>query len=332
LAHRLLLPLTLLVAVLVALPFLVGTRPAAAPVVSAAAARPPVEAPAPQEPDHGLTLTRVEDPAGTEVTDAEGAWVASFTDAASTVVLAGPERNFDEPTADHAVTTTDWVRVLPAPFGGEVDVDWLLDAIEDRTPDVLEVSTQYFAGAPDVFDEDGVLVSADAAYGPLQPDGSRPVGSDWHDFRGVDASYGGKVDPADPDEFRSLDCSGYTRTVFGARFGVPMSLRPDGGTSFPRRSFEQAADAPGIVPITDGVVDADQLRAGDLVFFDSPEDDDDRIDHVGIYFGVDEAGHHRFAHSRRSANGPTLGGDAEGASILDGDSYWARGFVSTRRL
>jgi hypothetical protein len=303
-----------------------------APSVGAAAAGALPEAPAEPALDPSLTVTRLDDPARTVLEDADGAWVATFTDGSYTVALAGPERRFDEPTADHGVTTSTWVRVLPAPFDGGVDAAWFESVRADTGPDVLEVATEYFTGAPDVFDEDGVLFSADASYGPLQPDGSRPVGSDWHDFKGIDAVYDGKVDPAKPEEFRALDCSGYTRTIFGVRFGIPMSLRPDGGASLPRRSFEQAADAPGVVPIDDGVPDRDRLQAGDLVFFDSPGDADGRIDHVGVYLGVDDGGHHRFLHSRRSSDGPTMGGDEESPSILDGDEYFARGFVSTRRL
>jgi hypothetical protein len=278
-----------------------------------------------------FSVVRADDPARSIVEDAAGDWVATFTDGSYTVALAGPERTFDEPTAV-AVTTSSWVRVLPAPFDGEVDMVWLEEARDDDTADVLEIATEYWSGAPDVFDEDGVLIAGEAAYGPLQANGYRPVGSDWHDFRGVDAVYDGKVDPADPEEYQALDCSGYTRTVFGARLGLPMSLRPDGGTSLPRRSFEQAADGPGIVPIPDGDLDADKLQAGDLVFMDSPSDDDGRIDHVGIYLGVDDAGDHRFVHSRRSANGPTMGGDSTSPSILNGDGYYARGFEATRRL
>ncbi len=312
--------------------------PAATPEPADAAAQEATEdvgedvAPSPMD---GLSVTRAEDPARSIVEDADGEWIATFTDGAYTVTLAGPVREFDEPTATHAVTTDRWVRILDAPFDGEVDGEWLATARDDRSPDVLEVATEYFEDAPDVVDEDGVLISAAAEYGPLQPDGSRPVGSDWHDFRGVDATYGDDVDPADPEEYRSLDCSGYVRIVYGFRFGIPMSLRPDAGTTLPRRSFEQAADAPGVVLIPhEGTrpTDLQALDAGDLVFFDAPSDDDGRIDHVGIYLGVDDGGQHRFIHSRRSHNGPTLGGDDSGASVLDGDGFFARGFRAGRRL
>jgi hypothetical protein len=266
------------------------------------------------------------------IEDADGAWVATFTDGASTVALAGPERTFDEPTATHAVTTDAWVRLLPAPFDGEVDPEWLEAARADDRPDVLEVAAQYWTGAPEVLDEDGIMIAGDASYGPLQPDGTRAIGGDWHDYRGIDAEYDGKVDRAKPEEYGALDCSGYTRTVFGARLGMPLSLRPDGGTSLPRRSFEQAQEAPGIVPMADRALHTDQLQAGDLVFFDLQDVRAGGIDHVGIYLGVDDAGEHRFIHSRPTTDGPTMGGDEYGPSILEGDGTYASGFVSTRRL
>jgi hypothetical protein len=286
---------------------------------------------APELPEE-LSAVRLGHPDRTIVEDADGGWVATFTDGAHTVALAGTERRFDEVTATHGVSTDVWVRLLPDPFEGPIPVAWLERALASEDDDVLAVADQYLPGAPDVVDDDGVLVAGEAAYGPLRADGTRPVGSDWHDFRGVDHRYPTRLDRADPARYASLDCSGYIRTVFGARLGLPLSLRPDGGTSLPRRSFEQAADAPGIVPIDDRVVDAAALQTGDLVFFDSPDDDDGRIDHVGIYLGVDDAGSHRFLHSRRSTNGPTLGGDDLGPSILDGDGYFAEGFVSSRRL
>jgi cell wall-associated NlpC family hydrolase len=290
-------------------------------------------------PKHGLPpgweVERRGDPDQAVVRDTAGEWVATFTDGASTVTLVGSERRFDEDTADHGVTTDEWVRVLPEPFDGRIDAMWLADALDDDSPDVLEVLTQYWEGAPDVVD-DGVLISAEAGYGPLQPDGSRPVGSDWHDFQGVEGVYPDTIDPPDPEEYRSLDCSGYVRLVYGVRFGLPLSFREGDGSQIPRRSMQQAAKAPGVTPIenTGEQVQAEQLErlaAGDLVFFDAPSDDDGEIDHVGFYLGVDDAGHHRFVHSRRSVNGPTMGGDEYGASVLD-DGFFGEGFRSSRRL
>jgi cell wall-associated NlpC family hydrolase len=73
------------------------------------------------------------------------------------------------------------------------------------------------------------------------------------------------------------------------------------------------------------------LQTGDLVFFDATSTDTTGIDHVGMYLGRDSAGHDRFISSRKTANGPTLG-DVGGASILDGNGYWATAFRSARRM
>jgi cell wall-associated NlpC family hydrolase len=70
---------------------------------------------------------------------------------------------------------------------------------------------------------------------------------------------------------------------------------------------------------------------GDLVFFDADESDGTRIDHVGIYLGLDAGDHYRFISSRKGANGPTLG-DYKGKSILDGTGLYARSFRAVRRL
>jgi hypothetical protein len=67
------------------------------------------------------------------------------------------------------------------------------------------------------------------------------------------------------------------------------------------------------------------------VFFDADPGDGARIDHVGIYLGVDAGGRHRFVSSRKGINGPTLG-DYRGASLLDGAGLYARAFRASRRL
>lgn len=281
----------------------------------------------------GLRVVRHESPARSVVEDQHGGWVATFTDGARTVALAGPERRFDEATAAHGVSSRTWVRVLDEPFGGEIDPAWLAATRTDTSPDVLQVAMEYLPGSPETRDDDGLLVSANAEYGPLQPDGTRPVGADWNDFQQVPAVYGDDLDAPEPEEVGALDCSGYMRMVWGVRHEVPMTWRPDRGASFPRRSFEQAADAPGVVPIPDRgtqVTDLEPLQPGDLVFFDA-QDDHDRIDHVGMYLGTDDAGRHRFVSSRRAINGPTMG-DHVTPSLLDGDELFARSFVATRRL
>ncbi len=279
-------------------------------------------------------FTRAGDPARTIVRDSGGAWVATFTDGARSVALKGPSRRFSEVGVASRVTSTTWVRVLPEPFAGQVDVVWLTQARANATPDVLATSMKFLAGSPDAVGPDGSLLAADASYGPLQPDGTREAGSDWNDFQGITATYSGEVDAPEPAESRSLDCSGFVRMLWGRRFGIPLGLRPDEGKTLPRRAAEQADAAPGAVPVAASgtqVKDLGRLQPGDLTFFDASTDDGTAIDHVGIYLGVDAGGHHRFISSRRSADGPTMG-DLRGASVLDGSGLYARSFRSTRRL
>ena len=93
------------------------------------------------------------------------------------------------------------------------------------------------------------------------------------------------------------------------------------GVGLPRRARYQAGYGVSI-PVP---------QVGDLVFFDASTDDGAAIDHVGIYLGVDSAGHRRFISSRKKANGPTMG-DVGGASIIDGGGYWAAAFRAVRRI
>jgi hypothetical protein len=85
----------------------------------------------------------------TEVRDSKNKLLATLTDGAYTVTLAGPVRTFAEPTAAHSVTHSVWVRTLPAPFDGNVDMTWLtraLKANKKAVPDVHAIAMQYIAG------------------------------------------------------------------------------------------------------------------------------------------------------------------------------------------
>ncbi len=277
------------------------------------------------------SITRAKSPPRSIVRDAGGAWVATFTDRTRTVALAGPVRRFEEAAANPVASTT-WVRTLAVPFAGTVDVGWLDRARADRSPDVLATALQYVAGSSDRTGASGLLIAGDASYGPFQPNRTRKKGADWNDFQGVLGVYGTTVDPPEPEQLSSLDCSGFVRMLWGVRFGIPLVLDPDGGASLPRRSAQQASSAPGIVPISNAaqqVTEFGRLQAGDLVFFDASGGS--AIDHVGVYLGLDTAGHRRFISSRKSADGPTMG-DLRGASLLDGTGLYARSFRSTRRL
>jgi hypothetical protein len=55
------------------------------------------------------------------------------------------------------------------------------------------------------------------------------------------------------------------------------------------------------------VKDMTRIDMGDLVFFEGATDDCDALDHVGMYFGVDDDGRYRFISSRKTPDGPTLG-------------------------
>lgn len=282
-----------------------------------------------------FTYKRASSPPRTLVYNSSKRLVATFTDGARTVNLVGPSRTFREAEfTTHSVTTTAWVRLLPAPFAGRVSEAWLTARLADTSPDLLAIAFQYVVGAVPMVDAAGVQYAGDAAYGPLAADGTRIEGSDFNDYLGLTWSYPTVADAPEADQFRSLDCSGFARMVFGYRLGVPLSLRPDGGASMPRRAFEQDAAAPGITVIANrGVVPSSRtaLMPGDLVFFDASTDDGTQIDHVGIFLGRDSAGNDRFISSRKTANGPTMG-DLAGRSVLNGTGLYASGFRSARRI
>ncbi|MFD2614548.1 C40 family peptidase [Paenibacillus gansuensis] len=106
---------------------------------------------------------------------------------------------------------------------------------------------------------------------------------------GIDYDYGGTTKSG-------FDCSGFTSYVFN-RFDIEL----------PHSSKAQAQ--------LGSKVSKDELRAGDLVFF---ETGGDGISHVGIYVGDGE-----FAHAS-SKKGVTI-------SKMN-DSYYVSKFVTARRI
>lgn len=280
----------------------------------------------------GFTTSRASAPARTLVKDSSGKLVATLTDGARSVVLAGPSRRFAESTTSATVTTGAWVRLLAAPFTGTVDRAWLTTALADRSADLLADAMAYTTGAPEVRAADGTLVSHDASYGPLV-DGSRQEGSDWNDYLGVSATYDGRTDSPEAAQARALDCSGFVRMVFGVRGGHPMSLDTD-GVRLPRRAVQMATGDQGTVVVPNRgkqVTAFGTLLAGDLVLFDASTDDGTAVDHVGIYLGKDSAGRPRFVSSRKTVDGPTMG-DVAGRSNLDGTGLYATSFRMVSRL
>lgn len=289
-----------------------------------------------------FTPRTLHDPQRLELRTPGGRWLATLTQGARSVVCSGPARSFSESgvRVKHAL----WVRALPHAFAGTVDTAWLARALAAnarRQADLLGLAMQYLGGTPALFEGD-LQVAGDAAYGP-RVDGQRQEGSDFNDYLGVDWRYpDGSVDAAEPRQRRCLDCSGFVRMVWGFRRHAPnnapaMPLARAAsvdGKALPRRAVQMAARAPGVlIERNRGVQlhDLSRLTVGDLVFFDADTDDGARIDHVGLYLGVDSDGHHRFLSSRKGANGPTLA-DVRGKSILDGNGLYARGLRAVRRL
>jgi len=74
-----------------------------------------------------------------------------------------------------------------------------------------------------------------------------------------------------------------------------------------------------------------ELLPGDLVFFDANGDEGARMDHVGLYLGLDSVGAARFVSSRKTVNGPTLG-DVGGRSVLTGTGLYALSWRAARRI
>ncbi|MCE7934923.1 MAG: hypothetical protein DYG96_10060 [Chlorobi bacterium CHB2] len=278
-------------------------------------------------------------PTRTEVYDG-AKLIATFTNGSHTVTLAGPSRTFTETntvqgtTYTATITHTTWVRTLPATFNGTVDTTWLNDAIAantNGTSDVLAIAMEYVDGAAAAY-QGSQKIAGDADYGPLMDDGTRQEGSDFNDYLGLDWAYGSTSDPAESGQINSLDCSGFMRMVWGYRHHgtgvanvadtIPMSLDPTASfTTLPRKSFQICDSAVGTMIIANSggmVTNYAPLNIGDLVFFDADTSatDGSRIDHVGMYMGVDNAGKRRFISSRKSINGPTMG-DYKGSSLLD---------------
>jgi cell wall-associated NlpC family hydrolase len=260
--------------------------------------------------------------------------VAVFTSGARTVTVRGSARTFAEPSTTTAtVSSSTWVRLLPTAFAGSIDWAWLEARLTDTSPDVLDLAFQYGPGAPALVDAGGVQFAGDASYGPLQADGTRQEGSDFNDYLGLTWTYDGSTDRPEADQFRSLDCSGYVRMVFGYRSGIPITLRPD-GARLPRRAVQMLDSAPGVVTIANTGVrptDLSTLLPGDLLFWDASTDDGTAVDHVGLYLGKDSAGAPRFVSSRKTADGPTMG-DSGGRSTLSGTGLYAKSFRAARRV
>ncbi|MFD9632070.1 NlpC/P60 family protein [Streptomyces violascens] len=291
--------------------------------------------------DAGHDFVRLTGTPRTIARDADGRTVAVLTEGARTVVFTGSKRTFAEPaTTTATVTTTAVVRLAPQPWhSGAQHEDWFKSwfstALTDRGPDVLDIAAQYVRGTADRHDGKGIRYAGPATYGPMGDDDERQATADFNDYLGIDWTYpNGRHREARSDFYGSLDCSGYVRTVYGFRSGYPLEFKQPTGRALPRRAVMMAEDGSGAGIIANThrqATDLSPLQPGDLVFFDATPDAGHRIDHVGIYLGIDSTGHHRFISSRKTANGPTMG-DEGGTSLLDGAGLYAHAFRMAKRL
>jgi cell wall-associated NlpC family hydrolase len=293
-------------------------------------------------------IRRGRQPSETEVHDTRNRVVATFTAGAFTVRLAGPTRTFAEGKA--TVSHATWVRTYPSPFDGNVNEAWLRRALKANTqgvPDILGIAMQYIRDAPPIH-EGPLQVAGDAHYGPLK-DGKPQEGSDFNDYLGIRWNYPGErfaVDEPEPHQRHCLDCSGFLRMVWGYRLNLPArsgqasvplcyDTRSD-HSAIPRRAYQIYEGGPGVMIVPDNsiqVKDLSRVQVGDLVFFNADKKlpDGDRIDHVGMYMGLDSNGRYRFISSRKSTNGPTLGDQGvRGGSVLDGDGTYPESFRAVR--
>ncbi|WP_217143323.1 NlpC/P60 family protein [Streptomyces sp. AC627_RSS907] len=251
--------------------------------------------------------------------------------------------NWAEPPV---VTHSDWVRVLPEPFDG-VWTPGLENVVRgwagSTAPDVLAHAAMFLPGASPVVagsgPAEGRQVLGEAGYGNLDPRGNRAEGADFHEYMNSGWTFpDGTHTGASSKQVGNLDCSGYTRMVYGYHMGVPMAAGQDtSGTRLPRRSRDMADHSPGVrIARTDGTRPpaAEQIQPGDLVLFNADSGDDNEVattDHVGIYLGEDTAGGRRFLSSRKTVNGPTMS-DLSGNSLLDGTGTYARTLHTVHRI
>jgi cell wall-associated NlpC family hydrolase len=297
--------------------------------------------------DGEFVYERLSNPARTVARAEDGSVAATFTDGARTAVLAGPVRTFTEEEFTTAKVTTDrWVRLLPETWKkGAEQAEWFTTWFEEhrgsKKPDLLALSVEYLHGAEKKADERGIAYTGDADFGPLNPDVAareadlRLEQSDFYDYLGMSYTFrDGTVLQPERMRHRDVDCSGYVRLVFGYRARYPLAPTDELGDGLPRTADAMARSDLG-VPVLELTGERPsslgRLQPGDLVFFEVDARTGPRLDHIGIYMGLDTDGHPRFISSRAEANGPTFG-DKGGDARLDGDGYYAEGLRSARRL
>ncbi|MEU3722795.1 NlpC/P60 family protein [Streptomyces sp. NPDC031705] len=294
---------------------------------------------------------RVRSPDRSVLRDGTGQVLATFTDGARTATLTGPSRTFTEPAnTTSRVVTENWVRLMPEQWKAGAEnqqwfKDWFTKYFGSQEDDVFAMAFQYGDQAPVKKDAQGTAYAGDASFGPLNPNGSagndlRLEQSDFYDYLGKPYAFrNGVTKQPQAPRYRSMDCSGFVRTVFGYRARYP--LMPDdtpGAAGLPRTANGMARSRLGtdVIPLkgvgaADRPTSIDVIQPGDLLFFKLDARTKDRLDHTGIYLGTDTDGHKIFISSREEANGPTIG-DKGGTSRLDGNGYYATTLRSAKRL
>jgi hypothetical protein len=274
------------------------------------------------------------------VLSSTGSHVAELTPGARSVVVHGPSRVFGEPNTTQATVTTDaWVYKLDDPFaaGRIADAGFraqLAGFLRTEVPDLLAIAMEYVIDAPAKYDAGNLRYAGDADYGPLV-DGKRQEGSDFNDYLGVSWTYfDSSIDKPETAQYGALDCSGFTRMIYGYRMGWPLESQQLTGERIPRRAIQIEQHAPGatIIP-NEGRRPASlaRLQPGDLLFWDA-DPQDAGVDHVGFFLGRDSLGWQRFVSSRKTVNGPTMG-DHGGFSVLDRPgSLYSESFRSAKRI
>ncbi|MEV7416875.1 NlpC/P60 family protein [Streptomyces sp. NPDC089919] len=293
---------------------------------------------------------RLKNPERSVLRDGSGNVLATFTDGARTATLTGPSRTFTEPANTKTrVVTSDWVRLMPESWrnGAEREQwfkEWFKKFYGSEEDDIFAIAFQYGDQAPVKKDADGTPYAGDAAFGPINPNGSvgndlREEQSDFYDYLGQSYTFrNGETMAPEAAKYRAIDCSGFIRTVFGYRSRYPLAPLDGHGDGLPRTANGISRSNVGvdIIPLK-GITPADRpsnidvLQPGDLLFFKLDQRTGQRLDHTGMYLGNDTEGHKIFISSREEANGPTIG-DKGGTSRLDGNGYYASTLRSAKRL
>ncbi|MGY0019387.1 NlpC/P60 family protein [Streptomyces sp. YJ-C3] len=293
------------------------------------------------------TWERLKNPERSVLRGEGGQVLATFTDGARTATLKGPSRTFSEPSNTKSrVVTEDWVRLMPEAWrkGAEKEKwfkDWFKEFYGSEEDDIFAYAFQYAEGAPAKKDDEGIQYAGDAFFGPFKEDGvDRLEQNDFYDYLGTPYTFrDGTTMQAHKERFRSLDCSGFMRMVWGYRARFPLAATNKVGDGLARTADGMARSKVGVdiikiqgpAPWYTRPTNIDVLQPGDLLFFKMDHRTGNHMDHVALYLGLDADGHRVFISSRKEVNGPTMG-DKGGTSRIDGNGFYAGLFRSAKRL